>query len=374
MHNNDRPLRVMHIISGDLWAGAEVQAYTLLSHLRERCELYVVLMNPGKLADELAVAGIATLIIDERRVGGVGILRRLRQAMRAFDPDVVHTHRQKENILGSLANVLANFPGRRAVCVRTSHGASEFAPKGVQRIQVALDLICARYFQQAVIAVSGDLKIQLGHQLPSAKIHLIRNGVDAAQLRAQAQPADFRQQWPAHTHVGIAGRIESVKRIDIFLAMAPLVIAALPDAPLMFHVIGDGRLKADMQILAGRLGILDRVVFHGHRSDMPSCIDSLDVLVMCSDHEGTPMTVLEALALETPVLAHRVGGLAEVLAVYPRCLVEDHSPEGYAQALVQLLQGPLPEVGLPREYLAQTCADSTLTLYQHLTRDRLSRS
>src|SRR5277367_5793662 len=115
-------VRVLHIISGDLWAGAEAQAFTQLSALHEaNVTVAAALLNEGELAARLRARGVPVTVLDESRLSGTGILLALRRLMREWRPDIVHTHRTKENILGSLANRLAgNVPS-----VRTVHGASE---------------------------------------------------------------------------------------------------------------------------------------------------------------------------------------------------------------------------------------------------------
>src|SRR5690606_28932171 len=167
----NRRIKVMHIISGDLWAGAEVQAYTLLKFLREECDLHVVLMNHGELETRLAALGIPVTVIDESRHNSISILLKLRKLIMSVRPHIIHTHRQKENILGSLAN----FFCYRAPCVRTSHGASEFAAQGIRQLQVILDRLVGQYLQDAIISVSEDLARKLKVHFPARKIHIIKN-------------------------------------------------------------------------------------------------------------------------------------------------------------------------------------------------------
>ncbi|MDQ2076181.1 glycosyltransferase [Marinimicrobium sp. ABcell2] len=367
---SESPLRVMHIISGDLWAGAEVQAYTLLSHLKHQCELQVVLMNPGRLEQELKRLNVPVVVLDETSMGSLAIVRQLRRQMNGFQPHIVHTHRQKENILGSIANVLSV----RAKSIRTSHGAPEFAPRGLQRLQVMADRLTGRFLQQGVIAVSANLHLKLQHLFPERMIHVIHNGIDVPALQSKVKTADFRQSEPEHVHIGIIGRLEPVKRIDLFLSMVPAIVAHFPERQFRFHVIGDGRLREQLQQQAESLGVARWVRFHGHREDMPACISSLDLIVMCSDHEGTPMTALESLALGTPLIAHDVGGLTEILAAYPQLLVQDHSVEGYAQQVIHHLSGKGPQdVALGHSYRAETNAVGTRQLYDTLLQPALAK-
>ena len=94
-------------------------------------------------------------------------------------------------------------------------------------------------------------------------------------------------------------------------------------------------------MLTSELGVSHLVHFEGHRNEISSELAGLDALMMTSDHEGTPMVLLEALALGVPVIAHSTGGIIEVLdhGKYG-FLVDDHSPSGYASQLVKLIASP----------------------------------
>jgi len=364
----NRPLRVLHIISGDLWAGAESQAFTLLKHLHSSTTLHVVLMNDGELSRRLQSLDIPVTIISESEFSSIQILTKLIKIIRQFKPDVLHTHRQKENILGNAANLISSLPfGKRAASVRTSHGAPEFAPKGKQKIQVWLDNWVGKYLQQGVIAVSSELAIKLGKIFPSDKIHVIHNGVDTTELHAQKNVADFRMQDPKSLHIGIIGRIEPVKRIDIFIVMASLLLKDKTSSlSLKFHIIGDGSLRSAMEEKVSALDLSDYIHFHGHRTDMAACIYSLDAIVMCSDHEGTPMTALEALALGTPLIANSVGGLNEILEHLANFLVSPNIPDEYARKIHEALKENVA-VSLDKKFTATANAQLTLSTYQNLS-------
>lgn len=345
--NNEKPaillprLNVLHIISGDLWAGAEVQAYTLLTSLKDRCELYVVLMNNGELAHRLKLAGITTHIIDEQQISSIGITLKLVTIIKEVKPDLIHTHRQKENILAGLANLAAHIlPWKRTKSIRTTHGAPEHSAKGLKRIIIWLDYAIGKYAQDAIIAVSNDLASKLIHTFPMEHIHTIENGVDSDSLNKLPPARDIRKHAEDHIHIGIVGRLEPVKRIDIFIQTAKQLLNQEQKHKLKFHVIGDGKLKNDLITMAQQLDTNEAIVFHGHRPDSTSAIAALDIVVMCSDHEGTPMTALETLALGKPLVAHNVGGLSEILSEYPELLVDNHSANGYSACLLHLFKHP----------------------------------
>jgi L-malate glycosyltransferase len=338
-----------------------------LKHLAPDTDLLVILMNKSELADRLQTLGLKLVILDEQQNSSIRIFFGILKSIRQFKPDVIHTHRQKENILGGFANLLAiPFRGKLTPSVRTSHGAPEFNPKGKQKIQVWLDKWVGNYLQKKVIAVSEDLANKLTAIYPANHIVVIQNGVDTESLKQSVQIADWKQNYPDKTHIGIIGRLEPVKRIDIFLEMAALLLKEDSNNAWRFHIIGDGKLRASMESLAKNLGIQNDVIFHGHRNDIPSCIASLDAIVMCSDHEGTPMTALEAMALGTPLIAHAVGGLKELLLNHPS-LVHEHTPVCYASAVRRQFDVNFPAVALDEKYYANRNAGSTIRLYQSLS-------
>jgi glycosyltransferase involved in cell wall biosynthesis len=258
--------------------------------------------------------------------------------------------------------------------LRTVHGASEHAPRGLKSklrhaIIGGLDSWCARHVQKRIIAVSSELGKKLESIHPPEKIVVIVNGIDADAIRAQRQPAQFREREPAATHVGIVGRLVPVKRVDLFLRVASALQREAPTRHWCFHVFGDGPLRAELTALAGSLGLAGHVTFHGHRQDIVACMAALDVIVMCSDHEGLPMTALEAAVLGVPLAAHAVGGLTDIVPA--EGLVHEHDVRGYSTAVLRMLQmGPDAAAQVQRRVLEEfSCARNaarTLRLYEEL--------
>jgi len=369
-----RALRVLHIASGDLWAGAEVQAFTLIMHLTRipNTEVAAVLMNEGVLACKLRSAGVPVYVVDERKMASPWILGRLCRIISTWRPDVIHTHREKENILGSVASRLC----RRVPSVRTIHGGREDSEvrgwKGTRRRAIrAFDRWCGRALQHRLIAVTRELSVRMQGELPAEKIVVIENGVDAAAVRAEKGIAQFRTQEPGAAHVGIVGRLVPVKRVDLFLETAAALLRHVPERSWRFHVFGDGPERSRLEGLAEGLGISGRVTFHGHRQDSATCIGGLDALVICSDHEGLPMTALEAAALAVPTVAHAVGGLVEV--VPDEFLVPRHEVTGYRDGVLCALHADSRVIAenhatiVLQRFSAQRNAERVHALYEHVT-------
>jgi len=102
-----------------------------------------------------------------------------------------------------------------------------------------------------------------------------------------------------------------VKGFDSLLRAARIIHQQRSKA--RFVIAGDGPLKESLQALAHACGLENDVLFLGHRDDGPEVLELMDLFVLPSLHEGIPMVLLEALALERPVVATRVGGIPEVV-------------------------------------------------------------
>lgn len=376
-----RALRVLHIASGDLWAGAEAQAFTLMSHLKHMAETEVaaVLMNEGTLADRLRSVGISVYITDERKAGALAIFLGLRSTLRDWQPDVVHTHRDKENILGSLGNrTCLNVPS-----VRTVHGGRErSAAVGWRSVRHRLvnsaDRWCGRSLQQRVIAVTKELAGRLAHDFPVEKIVVIENGIDLEAVSRAKGTAEFRVAEPDATHIGIAGRLVDVKRVDLFIGASALLVRECPERQWRFHIFGEGPDRLRLEELSRRLLPGKSVIFHGHRQDIATCVGGLDALVICSDHEGMPMISLEAAALGVPTVAHAVGGLIEV--VPEEFLVTRHEASGYRDGILRVLRADGRAIAARRaaetvtRFSAQRNAARVRALYEEVLAERIART
>ena len=342
-------LHVMHIVSGDLWAGAEVQLHTLASTLQHKlgATVSVVILNHGKLEQALRETGIQVIVLDESILNGFQIFYQLIKIIREVKPDVLHTHRNKENILGSFAARLSsNIPS-----LRTQHGAPEHHPAWYlihKQIICLLDWFSGQFLQARIIAVSEDLASLLKQIFPADKIRFIENGIDVESLsqlaaRGHRTTDKNRESWK----IGIAGRLVPVKRMDLFIETAHILLKEHPELNMTFHIFGDGPLREELQALSQRLNVAEHLTLEGHCTDMTRRLSSLDLLVMTSDHEGLPMILLEAMALQIPIVAHRVGGITKLLDHgNAGVLVDEHRPDGYVKGILHLIQNPAGRDGM----------------------------
>lgn len=333
-------LGVCHVASGDRWAGAEVQIATLLKFLArdERLALCAILLNRGRLAQAIEGQGIPVKVIPEEKTSFRRTVREAARFLATRRIQVIHSHRYKENLLGAWLARRCGIPCR----VRTQHGLPE--PQSGYRalkqgILHSLDQYVARRATERVISVSAEMTRQLTRRLSPQKVVTIPNGIDVESSHSQFNMAEAKQRLGIARDrpvIGTAGRLEPVKRLDIFLKAAAEVAARRPDA--VFVIAGQGREEAPLAALARSLGIGNQVLFLHHRDDIHDVLRAFDVLVLSSDHEGLPMVLLEALALGVVVVARAVGGIPEVIQDGTNgILVDSADPRTLAEACLGVL-------------------------------------
>jgi glycosyltransferase involved in cell wall biosynthesis len=152
----------------------------------------------------------------------------------------------------------------------------------------------------------------------------------------------FRQAWGVATDaplIGIVGRLAAVKNHSLFLEAALRVRARFPNA--RFVIVGDGETRLAVEAQVDALGLRDAVIFTGWQRDLVPIYSDLDMLVISSTAEGTPVSVIEALAAGCPVVATAVGGVPDLLdhGTLGR-LVAPGDPEALAQAMIETMEYP----------------------------------
>jgi glycosyltransferase involved in cell wall biosynthesis/protein-tyrosine-phosphatase len=337
-------LRVCQIMSADLWAGAEVQVATAASYLAARTDvtLTAIVFNDGWLASELRRLGIAVSVVDEQRHSALRMVHIITRLLRAQDVDVVHTHRQKDNVIGSIAAKLA---GVRHV-IRTVHGLPEPMrgwSRTRYRVNDALDRAMLWCFADRVVAVSRHGAAALARSgYPRRSIVQIHNGIDLERVRASRTRAEVRLMLGIADDelvVGTAGRLTPVKGQQFLVEAARLVLREEPKARFVF--VGSGPLKRALVAQAASLGVDRACLFVDPLTDPNAAVFDLmaafDTFVLPSLSEGIPMALLEAMALSRPVVAAAVGGVPEVVqADETGLLVQPQNAQALARACLEL--------------------------------------
>jgi glycosyltransferase involved in cell wall biosynthesis len=309
-------MRVCHVAMGDLWAGAEVQLLALMKYLVRLpgFECSVILLNEGKLADELRKLSLTLVVVSEKRLSPVAIAYRLAKIFLQLRPDVVHTHKYKDSILATIVARCVRVPH----VVRVVHGMPE-PFKGIRNWKMTIYTLVDRFvtslFIDRVIAVSSDIENVLSQIYGADRVVCIHNGIDLEAAHATVERQEKRKQWSIDEEavvVGTVGRLVPVKGHTMLLEAMRMVRHSNQNLTLL--LVGDGPLRGYLEAEAKRMGLERAVIFAGHQEQSYDFINIMDIFVLPSLHEGIPMVLLEALALERPIIASRVGGIPEVMS------------------------------------------------------------
>lgn len=223
--------------------------------------------------------------------------------IRAEKPDIIHTHTAKAGTLGRVAGLCNDIK-----VVHTFHGhvfEGYFNPF-FTKIFILIEKVLA-YFTSKIITVSEEVKKELvGLGIAKAqKIAVIPLGFELE--RFLGGPGNDRGG------VGIVGRLVPVKNHRLFLEAAARIIKEKPQLKARFKIIGDGELRGDLEEYSRELKIGPWVEFTGWQRDLAAVYADLDVVCLTSLNEGTPVSLIEAMACARVVVATEVGGVPDLL-------------------------------------------------------------
>jgi glycosyltransferase involved in cell wall biosynthesis len=329
-----RPYRLAYVIGELGKGGAEYQLYELLRGLdRERFEPAVFVLSAGGYwSDRIRELDVPVHVVVRR--GSADVLRvvRLRRALRAFAPDVLHTVLWSANVYGRLAAVGLGTP-----FVVTAERNVIARPRWQIAVERGLDPVTDLYLVNSS-AVTRTLVEREG--LPATKVRVIHNGIDLSRLppfELERSSARLRAGLPAGRRlVAQVGRLAPQKDYPTYLAAAARIARSVGDVD--FLVVGEGPLRAELETLARSLGIGERVHFLGLRHDVPALLGGVDVFALTSVYEGLPNVVIEAMAAGAVAVATDVGGSGELIVPGETgTLVPPRDPDAVAAAVLEYL-------------------------------------
>ena len=289
-------------------------------------------------------------------------LLKLYRLIKAEKPDIIHTHTAKAGTLGRIAGsmyrwltwgTLVGRP-RRVRMVHTFHGHvfhSYYSPAKT-RAFLAIERTLARATDRIVVLSDQQLdeinkKFRVGNLERFAVVPL---GIDIEQFDIdpsvrQKLRAEFGVQ-ESDVVVGFVGRLTEIKNISLLLHAAALIRER---TDVRFAIVGDGHLRPDLEQKAASLDIGSNTIFLGNRSDISDIYSALDIVALTSLNEGTPLSLIEAMAAGKPVISTGVGGVRDLLgavreeyggfSVCDRGIrVESFEPADYQAGLTYLVE------------------------------------
>jgi glycosyltransferase involved in cell wall biosynthesis len=321
------PIRILRVIArlnmggpalhvSYLAEGLETRGYrtTLVSGSLSRGE-----GSMSYVAEErgLKVVSVPALARELSAPNDIVAVRRLVELIRRERPHILHTHTAKAGAIGRLAARVAGR-ARPPIVVHTFHGhvlRGYFGPvpsEAYRRIERSL----ARHTDR-LIAVSPEVRddlVELG-VAPREKFEIVRLGIELDErLRAGDDALDYRSLLgiPKTAFVvGWIGRMTAIKHVPDLLRIFAELRRLGVDARLC--IVGDGPARQDAERLANELGVMRECLFLGYHRDVASFYHLFDAFLLSSANEGTPVSVIESMAAERPVVATAVGGVPDVV-------------------------------------------------------------
>jgi glycosyltransferase involved in cell wall biosynthesis len=285
-----------------------------------------------------AEMGVTPLLVPEmsREISAKDALTiwKLYQLFRREQPDIVHTHTAKAGTVGRVAGLFYRWLtptallGRPRTCrfVHTYHGHifhSYYGPLQT-RAFLLIEKALAKLITDRIVVVSEQQRQEINGAFGvgrAEQFSMIPLGLDLSVFanwkeRGQALRSEFGLAADEML-VGIVGRLTEIKNHELFLRAAALYkdkfSARSPGTRVRFIVVGDGALRNALEQQAASLGLTDDVIFTGSRRDIENVYPALDIVALTSRNEGTPLTLIEAMANARPVISTAVGGVVDLL-------------------------------------------------------------
>jgi glycosyltransferase involved in cell wall biosynthesis len=359
--------RVVHYVDSTIFGGSEEAALHLMASLdRARWEP-VLLHHPdagvARLVDETQRLGIRAVSLPRSGRNRLAGVLRIRQALRAEQPAVFHAHLSwpfacKDGVRAAWLAGVPAIVGTAQLYLAPEYGRRPPLTLGLYHRIIAVSEEVRRRYQaelgvpaRTLIVVPNAIRVPAAVPLPDAAL--------------RAKLVDGRPNFVVLT----PARLHPQKGHTYLLQAAALV----PDAT--FVLAGDGPLRPALEAEARHLGIAGRCVFLGERRDVPALLAAADLFVLPSLFEGLPVSVLEAMAAERPVVGTAIGGTDEAVeSEATGLLVPPRDPVALASAIRRLQADPAlarrlavaARARVAGEFTAEATARQVMRIYDEL--------
>ncbi|HWP42339.1 MAG TPA: glycosyltransferase [Blastocatellia bacterium] len=374
----NRSVRVVRIIDR-LNIGGPAKHVTWLSSGLDPQEFETVLITgtippgEGDMSYFAREAGISPVIVKEmsRELGlrDLLVIAKLLGHLRRIKPDIVHTHKAKAGAAGRIAATLYRWMTPSALWLRTRpcrivhtfHGHIFHSYYGPAKtgIFIAIERVLSRLTDR-IITISEQQRREINEVFRigrASQFEVIPLGIDLEEFSGRG--GRLREELGAGDKellVGIVGRLSEVKNHAMLLEAMARISRSESGSSTRLVIIGDGHLRPDLEALAARLGISGQVAFTGFRKDAASLYQDLDIVALTSLNEGTPLTLIEAMACGRAVATTEVGGVVDIMGARRErregFTVWDHgvtAPSQDVEAFSRALQYLIERAGERRE-------------------------
>lgn len=361
-------MRILHLEAGAHMYGGALQVLLLVEGLQRRgVDCLLAVPRGSEVEAEALGRGLPVRGIPMAGEADLLLPFRVRWAVRAFEPDLVHLHsRRGADTLGALGARWSGVPVLLTRRVDNPEPAWLVGPK--------------YRLPQRVIAISEAIRaVLLAGGVPEEKLRCVRSALDAGPYLSPCGREAFLRDFglePGDRVVGMAAQFIPRKGHDVLLQAAPAVLRRHPRT--RFLLFGRGPMVGEIAQRVGSEGLGDAVRLPGFRPDLPRILPCLDLLVHPAMMEGLGIVLLQASASSIPVVASAVGGIPEaVVHQETGMLVPPGDPQALAEAVCLLLDRPerAREMGargrqrVLEEFSVDRMVEGNLAVYREMLAD-----
>lgn len=296
------------------------------------------MLDLGRLERGYRLVRVPSLVREVSPANDLRALLRLARIARGYRPHVVHTHLAKAGALGRIAALLCGA----SVVVHTYHGSvfrGYFAARE-SSLYLAIERALARVSTRLVAITPRQREGLVALGFPQGKIVMIPLGLDLSAFRSLPEREEARGRLGLLVDaplVALVGRLVPIKDVGTFIRAVALAAREIP--ALRALIVGDGEERPRLEALAAELGVSERCEFLGWRADVETVYAAMDVLAVSSRNEGSPASVIEAMASGRVVVGTAVGGVPDLIRDgVDGVLVPPGDPRALAAALVRLVR------------------------------------
>jgi glycosyltransferase involved in cell wall biosynthesis len=322
-------ITILHTESSLGWGGQEKRILReLLGLSRESFRPLLACQPESRIGERAAARGLQVDYIKMRaNIDPLAVFQFIRMFHR-YKIDIVHTHSSGDSWMAATA---AKISPRHPSVVRTRHLSVSFNSR-----------LIYSYMADRVVTVGSSTRRYMIEEkgIPEGKVLTIPTGVDLTQFNPRESREDLRGELgiPARTPVyGTVAVFRRLKGHRYLLEAVPEITRSVPGAKLL--LIGEGPQENNLQKIIAEKGIKESVIMPGFREDIARVLNTLDVFVFPSLEEALGTAILEAMSMEKPVVATRVGGIPEVVQEgRTGYLIDPEDPRAIAQRVIRLLK------------------------------------
>lgn len=316
--------RVLHIISSMNWRGGERQVYYLFQHPSASYEKFLFCPSGSPLSQK--VSDNNDRLITYKKLAGLDFFAalKLKRVVSEKKIDLLHLH--DSHAINTY--FLAYLSGLRIPAVVHRH--VNFGIKSAWKYQ----LPGITY----IICVSEQVKQTLSSRIHDKNVSVIHPGIDVKLFETSVRKRN--QQENPGLLIGTVSSLEKEKNIPEFIRIASEMNSTYPD--MRFRIAGDGSRKAEIITLIRNAGLETSVQLCGYLDDIPEFLSELDLFLFCSENEGFPMALLEAMAAGIPIVSANAGGVRDMIKdEYTGLLYTSGNIPDAVMQLTKLISNPI---------------------------------